>query len=277
MQYVRFGTTGMKVSRICLGCWSFGTEDWMLGPEQAHPIIHKALDLGITFFDTADIYSYGRSEEILGEALKGYREDVIIGTKVYFPMGEGPNELGLSRVHIMRQIKASLKRLQTNYIDLYHMHRWDYETPIEETLRTLNNLVHQGKVRYIAASSMYAWQLAKALWTSDRLGIERFESMESQYNLCYREAERELINLCIDQGIAFMPWSPLAMGFLTGIYKRDENHESPRFKHTLVKERYFRPVDFDIIERVEEIAANKGVKPAQIALAWLLNKEYVVP
>ncbi|MFQ6126561.1 MAG: aldo/keto reductase [Candidatus Heimdallarchaeota archaeon] len=276
MQYVKFGTTGIKVSRICLGCWSFGTCKWMLEIDQAHLIIQRALDLGINFFDTANSYSQGRSEEIVGEVLKAYREDVILATKVFFPMGEGPNEGGLSRTHIMHQIEGSLKRLQMDYVDLYQIHRWDYDTPIEETLRTLDALVRQGKVRYIGASSMWAWQFTKALWTSDRLDLERFESMQNHYNLCYREEEREMIPLCQDQGIALIPWSPLARGFLTGKYKRDVEPDSLRYRHEeYLRERFFRPEDFDVVERVEELATEKGVKPAQIALAWLFHKEYI--
>ncbi|MFQ6126560.1 MAG: aldo/keto reductase [Candidatus Heimdallarchaeota archaeon] len=277
MQYVRLGSTGVKVSRICLGCMSFGNASkWMLEIDQARPIIQRALDQGINFFDTANVYSQGRSEEIVGEVLKAYREDVILATKVFFPMGEGPNEQGLSRVHILSQIEGSLRRLQTDYVDLYQIHRWDYDTPIEETLRTLDALVRQGKVRYIGASSMWAWQFTKALWTSDRLDLERFESMQNHYNLCYREEEREMIPLCQDQGIALIPWSPLARGFLTGKYKRDESPDSLRSQHDkYMKKRFFRPEDFDVVERVEELATEKGVNPAQIALAWLFHKEYI--
>ncbi|MFQ5821552.1 MAG: aldo/keto reductase [Candidatus Heimdallarchaeota archaeon] len=277
MQYVRLGSTGVKVSRICLGCMSFGNASkWMLEINQSRPIIKRALDLGINFFDTANIYSRGRSEEITGEVLKGYREDVILATKVYFPMGDGPNEQGLSRVHILSQIDGSLKRLQTDYVDLYQTHRWDYETPIEETLRTLDNLVHQGKVRYIGASSMWAWQFAKALWTSDRLNLERFESMQNHYNLCYREEEREMNALCQDQGIALIPWSPLARGFLTGKYKRDVSPDSLRYQHDeYMKKRFFRPEDYKVVNRVEELAAEKEVKPAQIALAWMFHKKHI--
>ena len=187
MEYAQFGQTGTKVSRICLGCWTYGNEeDWMLEKEDARPIIERALDLGINFFDTANVYSRGRSEEIIGDLLKNRRDDMIIATKVYAEIGDGPNDRGLSRKHISQQIERSLKRLQTDYIDLYQTHRWDFETPIEETLVTFNSLVKQGKIRYFGASSMSAWQFAKALWTSDRLGIDRFQSMQNLYNLAYR-------------------------------------------------------------------------------------------
>ena len=206
MKYVNLGMTGVKVSRICLGTMGFGNpNEWRLGINEARPIVKRALDLGINFIDTANVYTNGRSEEILGELLKDCREEVIIGSKVFYPIGEGPNEGGLSRIHILQQIERSLKRLQTDYIDLYHTHRWDDTTPIEETLRTLDNLVHQGKVRYLGTSSMYAWQFAKALWTSDKHGLARFETMENHYNLVYREEEREMIPFCQDQKIWITP------------------------------------------------------------------------
>ena len=264
-----------------MGCMSFGNSaEWMLEIDEVRPIIKKALDLGINFFDTANVYSRGRSEEIIGELLKDYREDVIIATKVYGKMGEGPNDRGLSRLHILRQIEGSLKRLQTDYVDLYQIHRWDYETPIEETLRTLDDLVHQGKVRYIGASSMWAWQFAKALWTSDRLGLERFVSMQNHYNLCYREEEREMIPLCKEEGIAIIPWSPLARGFLTGKYRRDKEPESvsERYKSDRwLRERFFRPEDWDVLDALLQVAAEKGVPPAEVALAWLFEKGVTAP
>lgn len=281
MEYVNLGRAGVKVSRICLGCMSFGNSaEWMLEIDEVRPIIKKALDLGINFFDTANVYSRGRSEEIIGELLKDYREDVIIATKVYGKMGEGPNDRGLSRLHILRQIEGSLKRLQTDYVDLYQIHRWDYETPIEETLRTLDDLVHQGKVRYIGASSMWAWQFAKALWTRDRLGLERFVSMQNHYNLCYREEEREMIPLCKEEGIAIIPWSPLARGFLTGKYRRDKEPESvsERYKSDRwLRERFFRPEDWDVLDALLQVAAEKGVPPAEVALAWLFEKGVTAP
>jgi aryl-alcohol dehydrogenase (NADP+) len=258
---------------------SFGREnDWKLETDEARPIVKRAFDLGINFYDTANYYSNGRSEEITGELLRDYRDDVVLATKVYFPMGEKPNQHGLSRVHIMRAIEDSLRRLGTDHVDLYQIHRWDYETPVEETLRTLDNLVRQGRVRYIGASSMWAWQFAKALWTSDHLGLERFVSMQNHYNLAYREEEREMIPLCQDQGIALLPWSPLAKGFLSGKYKRGEKPDSKRFKSDeLLGERFFRPEDFDVVERLVEVAREKGASPAQIAISWLLHKGVTAP
>jgi len=279
MEYVRLGRTGMKVSRICLGCWSYGNQrDWMLEIDRAMPILEKAFDMGINFFDTANSYSRGRSEEILGEVFEDRRSDVILATKVYGKMGEGPNDRGLSRLHMMRQIEGSLRHLRTDYVDLYQIHRWDYQTPIDETLSTLDDLVHQGKVRYIGASSMWAWQFAKALWASDKLGLVRFESMQNHYNLCYREEEREMIPLCRDQQISLIPYSPLARGFLTGKYKQGETPESIRYKSDpLLRERFFRPEDFDSVERVERIAHEKDVTQAQIALAWHFHKGVTAP
>jgi len=279
MEYIRLGRTGMRVSRICLGCWSYGNQrDWMLEIERARPILERAYDLGINFFDTANSYSRGRSEEILGEVFEDYRQDVILATKVYFRMGEGPNDRGLSRLHIMEQIEGSLRRLRTDYVDLYQTHRWDYDTPIDETLSTLDDLVHQGRVRYIGGSSMWAWQFAKALWISDKFGLVRFESMQNHYNLCYREEEREMIPLCRDQQISLIPYSPIARGFLTGKYKRGETPDSVRYKSDpLLRERFFLPQDFDIVERVERIAREKDVTPAQIALAWHFHKGVTAP
>jgi len=258
---------------------SFGnSEEWMIEIDKARPIVKRALDLGVNFFDTANVYSAGRSEEIVGELLKDHREDVVLATKVRLSTGEGPNKEGLSRYHIMDQVKKSLKRLQTDRIDLYQIHRWDYSTPIEETLVPLNDLVRQGMVNYIGASSMFAWQFTKALYTSDRLGIARFVSMQNHYNLCYREEEREMIPLCKDQKIALLPWSPLARGFLTGRYKRGKAADSPRYRtDKYFAERFFQPEDFDVVERVEEVAKEKGVTPSQIALAWLLHKGVCAP
>ena len=279
MEYVRLGRAGVKVSRICLGCMSFGNDaDWKLNIDKARPIVERSIDLGINFFDTANAYSNGRSEEIIGELLRDYRQDVVLATKVYFPVSEKPNQRGLSRLHITKQIDSSLKRLGTDHVDLYQIHRWDYETPVEETLRTLDALVHQGKVRYIGASSMWAWQFERALWISDRLGLERFVSMQNHYNLCYREEEREMIPLCHDQGIGLLPWSPLAKGFLSGKYKREEKPNSKRFKSDeLLGERFFRPEDFDVVERLEEVAKEKDVSPAQVAVSWLLHKGVTAP
>jgi aryl-alcohol dehydrogenase-like predicted oxidoreductase len=250
----------------------------MIEIDSARPILKKAIDLGVTFFDTANSYSRGRSEEILGEIIKERRNDLVIATKVWFPMSEKPNDRGLSRLHIMRQADGSLKRLGLDYVDLYQIHRWDYETPIDETLQALDDLVRVGKTRYIGASSMYAWQFSKALWTADRLGLTRFISMQNHYNLCYREEEREMIPLCRDQGIGIIPWSPLARGFLTGKYKRGETHDSTRYRSDRnLAERFFRPEDFDVLEEVLRVAKEKSVTASQIALAWLLQKGVVAP
>ena len=250
----------------------------MVEIDKAKPIVKRALDLGVNFFDTANVYSNGRSEEIVGELLKDHRDDVVIATKVRLKVGEGPNGEGLSRYHIMGQVKKSLKRLQTDRIDLYQTHRWDYSTPIEETLLTLTNLIRQGLVNYIGTSSMFAWQFAKALAASDLLGIARFVSMQNHYNLCYREEEREMIPFCQDQGIGLIPWSPLARGFLTGRYKRGGMVDTPRYRSDkYFAERFFKPEDFDVVERAEEIAREKGVTVSQIALAWLLHKGVCAP
>ena len=279
MEYVRLGSAGVRVSRICLGTMSFGnSEDWMVEIDKARPIVKRALDLGVNFFDTANVYSQGRSEEIVGELLKGHRDDVVVASKVRLKVGEGSNDQGLSRYHILTQVRRSLKRLQTDRIDLYQTHRWDYDTPIEETLLTLDHLVQQGMVDYIGTSSMFAWQFAKALYESDLLGIARFISMQNHYNLCYREEEREMIPLCKDQGIAILPWSPLARGFLTGRYKRGKTPTSPRYKSDkYFAERFFRPEDFDVVERVEEVAKEKGVTPVQLSLSWLVHKGVTAP
>ncbi len=279
MEYGRLGSAGVKISRICLGTMSFGnSEEWMVEIDKAKPIINRALELGINFFDTANVYSQGRSEEILGQLLKDHRDDVVIASKVRLQVGEGPNSQGLSRHHILAQVRKSLKRLQTDHIDLYQIHRWDYETPIEETLRALDSLVRQGMVEYIGASSMFAWQFAQALYKSDLHHLARFVSMQNHYNLCYREEEREMIPLCKDQGIALLPWSPLARGFLTGRYHRGKTADSARYRtDKYFAERFFRPEDFDVIERAEEIAREKDVTPSQIALAWLLHKGVTAP
>jgi len=279
MDYVRLGSAGVKVSRICLGTMSFGnSEEWMIEIDKARPIMNRALELGINFYDTANLYSQGRSEEIVGQLLKDHRDDVVIATKVRLKTGEGPNDQGLSRHHILGQAKKSLRRLQTDRIDLYQIHRWDYEAPIEETLQTLNDLVHRGLVEYIGASSMFAWQFAEALYKSDHLQLAKFVSMQNHYNLCYREEEREMIPLCKDQGVALLPWSPLARGFLTGKYNRGKKSDSARYRtDKYFAERFFRPEDFDVLERVEEMAKEKGVTPSQIALAWLLHKGATAP
>lgn len=278
MEYVNLGRTGLKVSRICLGTMTYGTpawREWVLPEEESRPFIKRALELGINFFDTADMYSNGVSEEVLGRALKDFaqRDEVVIATKVYNPMGEGPNQRGLSRLHIMNAIDASLRRLGTDYVDLYQIHRWDYETPIEETLEALRDLVKAGKVRYIGASSMYAWQFAKALYLADLHGWTRFVSMQNHYNLIYREEEREMLPLCRAEEIGVIPWSPLARGFLAGNRSRGEHGETTRAKTDDFAHRmYYRETDFDVVDRVVELAERRGVTPAQIALAWLLHQ-----
>ena len=279
MEYVNLGRAGVRVSRICLGCMSFGSDAaWKVELDKARPIIKKAIDVGVNFFDTANVYSLGRSEEITGECLKGYRDDVVVATKVYGVMGDKPNQSGLSRRHIMQQIRGSLKRLQMDHVDLYQVHRWDYATPIEETLRALDDIVREGFVHYIGASSMWAWQFLKGLNTSDRLGLARFVSMQNHYNLVYREEEREMIPLCKQEGIGLIPWSPLARGFLSGRYKRGEDVKTMRYESDkLLRERFFKPEDYDVVEAVQAIANEKGVTPAQVAIAWLLHKGVTAP
>jgi aryl-alcohol dehydrogenase (NADP+) len=249
--------------------------DWVLNEEQSRPFIQRALELGINFFDTADMYSLGASEEVVGRALRDFaqRDDVVIATKVYNPMSDKPNDRGLSRKHIMSGIDASLRRLGTDYVDLYQIHRWDNETPIEETLEALHDVVKSGKARYIGASSMSAWQFAKALYLADRHGWTRFVSMQNHYNLVYREEEREMIPLCQAEGIGIIPWSPLARGFLTGSRKRGENAPTTRaasdaFAHQL----YYSDADFTVVDRVIEVAERNGVSPAQVATAWILQQ-----
>ena len=276
MQYVTLGGSALKVSRICLGTMTYGSpkwREWVLPEEESRPFIRRALDLGINFFDTADMYSVGASEEILGRALKEYttRDQVVIATKVYYPMGEGPNDRGLSRRHILDAIDASLRRLRVDYVDLYQIHRWDYETPIEETLEALHDVVESGKARYIGASSMYAWQFARALGLADRHGWTRFVSMQNHYNLIYREEEREMIPLCRAEGIGVIPWSPLARGFLAGNRARQGWGETRRARtDDYAQTMYYSEADFAVAARVEQLAARRGVKPTQIALAWLL-------
>ncbi|RWZ82715.1 MAG: aldo/keto reductase, partial [Hydrotalea sp. AMD] len=247
---------------------------WALNEADSKPFIKKALDLGINFFDTADIYSYGASETVLGKALKEYgqRHQLVIATKVFNPMSANPNDGGLSRKHIMHSIDTSLKRLQTDYVDLYQIHRWDYHTPIEETMEALHDVVKAGKARYIGASSMYTWQFAKALYTADLHGWTRFVSMQPHYNLIYREEEREMIPLCRDQKIAVIPWSPLARGLLTGRRTKERKETLRAQTDEYGKKLYQKDSDFDIVNLVSEIATAKGLPPAQIALAWVLSK-----
>ena len=282
MQYVNLGKTGMKVSCLCLGMMSYGSKqwrEWVLEGDEAKPFIKRALDAGINFFDTADVYSTGESERITGTLFKDLgvkRENIILATKVNGQMSDDINDRGLSRKHILDSIDKSLQRLQMEYVDLYQIHRWDYETPIEETLEALNDVVRAGKARYIGASSMFAWQFAKALHTSEKHGWTKFVSMQNHYNLVYREEEREMIPLCIDQGIGLIPWSPLARGFFAGDRKRGGGGETVRsntdpFGNSL----YFRDEDFAVAELAANIGKERGVTASQVALAWILNKPYV--
>jgi aryl-alcohol dehydrogenase-like predicted oxidoreductase len=282
MQYVNLGKTGMKVSRLCLGMMSYGSKkwrEWVLEEDEAKPFIQRALQAGINFFDTADVYSLGESERVTGKILRDLgvkRENVILATKVNGQMSDDINDRGLSRKHILDSIDKSLQRLQMEYVDLYQIHRWDYEVPIEETLEALNDVVRAGKARYIGASSMYAWQFAKALHTSETQGWAKFVSMQNHYNLVYREEEREMIPLCIHEGIGLIPWSPMARGFFAGNRKRGGGGETVRsnsdpFGNSL----YFREEDFVVAERAAELAKERGVTGPQVALAWMLNKPHI--
>ena len=280
MEYVRLGSTGLQVSRVCLGMMSFGDpgwRDWVLSEEDAEPLIKSAVDAGITFFDTADVYSLGVSEEITGRLLKkafDRREDYVLATKVFFPTGDRPNDGGLSRGHIMDAVEASLRRLDVDHIDLYQIHRWDDDTPIEETMQALDDCVRSGKVRYIGASSMYAWQFAKAQHTADLGGWSRFGTMQDHYNLLYREEEREMIPLCLDMGVGLLPWSPLARGLLARPYSEREataRGESDQFTPRWYTEGAIE----EIITAVGTVAEARGASRAQVALAWLLSKEAV--
>jgi aryl-alcohol dehydrogenase-like predicted oxidoreductase len=282
MEYVRLGSTGLKVSRICLGCMSYGQpgkgSSWELDEEASRPFIKRALELGINFFDTANVYSQGSSEEITGKALRDFaasRDEVVIATKVHFPMGPGPNDRGQSRKHIMSAIDASLKRLGTDYVDLYQIHRWDYETPIEETLEALNDVVRAGKARYIGASAMYAWQFAKALFTADLHGWTRFVSMQNHYNLIYREDEREILPLCQDQHIAVIPFSPLARGVLARKPAKGQEETIRYQSDSLAKSRYTQEDNLTTVQRVSELAEGRGLPMAQVSLAWMLAKPVV--
>jgi aryl-alcohol dehydrogenase-like predicted oxidoreductase len=278
MHYVNLGKTGLKVSRLCLGTMTYGSpkwREWVLSEDDSRPFIQRALEAGINFFDTADMYSLGESEAILGRALKEFaqRERVVIATKVFQPMSDDPNDRGLSRKHIFDSIDASLRRLQTDYVDLYQIHRWDDQTPIEETLEALHDVVKAGKVRYIGASSMYAWQFAKALYLADLRGWTRFVSMQNHYNLVYREEEREMLPLCQAEGIGVIPWSPLARGFLAGNRQRDTKGETTRAKtDDFAHQLYYEESDFQVVDRVVELAKQRDVPPAQVALAWLLHQ-----
>ncbi|KRE46190.1 aldo/keto reductase [Paenibacillus sp. Soil522] len=281
MEYMKLGNTGLDVSRICLGCMSFGEPDrgfpaWTMDEENSREIIKKALELGINFIDTANMYSKGSSEEIVGRALKDYanRDEIVLATKVYFRMHEGPNGAGLSRKAIMSEIDNSLKRLGTDYVDLYQIHRWDYQTPIEETMEALHDVVKAGKARYIGASSMYAWQFLKALHVAEKNGWTRFVSMQNHLNLLYREEEREMLPLCKEEKIGVIPWAPLAQGRLS----RDWSETTLRSANDPVAQMLYAATaesDRKVVERVAKVAEKRGVPRAQIALAWLLQKEQI--
>ncbi|WP_141580617.1 aldo/keto reductase [Actinomadura sp. WMMA1423] len=278
MEQVRLGKTGMRVSRICLGMMSYGdpaVRPWALDEDAALPIVRRAVEGGVTFFDTADVYSNGVSEEITGRLLPklfSRRDDYVLATKVCLPMGDGPNDEGLSRKHIMAGIDASLARLGTDYVDLYQIHRWDYGTPIEETMEALHDVVKAGKARYIGASSMYAWQFAKAQHAADKHGWTKFVSMQNHYNLVYREEEREMMPLCADQGVGVIPWSPLARGMLAGNRERGGERKTVRSQNDSFGDSLYTESDFDVVDAVREVAEGRGVPAAQAALAWLLAK-----
>jgi len=278
MEYVNLGKSGLKVSRLCLGMMSYGNpkwRSWVLDEETGRPFVKRALELGINFFDTADMYSLGASEEVTGRALKDFakRDEVVIASKVFYPMGDKPNQRGLSRKHIMEAADVSLRRLGTDYIDLYQIHRWDYATPIEETLEALNDLVRSGKVLYVGASSMFAYQFARTLYLADLHGWSRFVSMQNHYNLIYREEEREMMRLCIEEGIGIIPWSPLARGFLAGNRTHNKSGATERAKtDAYAQNMYYTEEDFKVVDAVTRVAERRGVKNAQVALAWVLSK-----
>jgi 1-deoxyxylulose-5-phosphate synthase len=278
MDQVRLGATGLHVSRVALGMMNYGNKaerPWFLDEAEAEPIVRRAVEGGFTFFDTADMYSQGASEVITGRLLRKLisRDEAVVGTKVFFQMTPGPAGRGLSRKHILSAIDASLTRLQMDYVDLYQVHRWDPETPIEETMEALHDVMKAGKTRYIGASSMYAWQFAKAQRVAERHRWTPFVSMQNHYNLLYREEEREMIPQCIDQGVGIIPWSPLARGFLAGTRARGGERRTSRANTDALQNKlYGRPDDFDVIDRVVEIGDARGVPPAQVALAWLLHK-----
>lgn len=279
MEYTTLGATGVVVSRICLGCMTYGAKswrEWILEEEEGRPFIRRALELGINFFDTADVYSLGRSEEILGKALKDYgpgRDKVIIATKVFAAMGDDPNQRGLSRKHIRHSIDDSLRRLGTDYVDLYQIHRFDPSTPIEETLEALDEVVRSGKALYTGASSMYAWQFARMLCAAEKRGSSRFVTMQNHYNLLYREEEREMIPLCREEGIGILPWSPLARGLLARNPPAEGYGNTARARTDEVAHKmYYRQSDHAVVRSVSEIAGKRGVTMGQVALAWLLHQ-----
>jgi aryl-alcohol dehydrogenase-like predicted oxidoreductase len=277
MEYLNLGKTGLKVSRLCLGCMTYGTSkwrEWVLDEEQSRPFLKRALEAGINFFDTANMYSDGVSEEVVGRALRDFarRDEVVLATKVYYPMRTGPNGGGLSRKVILSEIDHSLKRLGTDYVDLYQIHRWDYDTPLEETLEALHDVVKAGKARYLGASSMFTWQFAQSLYTADLHGWTRFASMQNHYNLVYREEEREMLPLCRDQGIGVIPWSPLARGFLAGNRQKQGGETSRAKTDRIADQLYYQDDDFAVANAVSEVAQARGLPNMQIALAWILSK-----
>ncbi|MGH6718843.1 MAG: aldo/keto reductase [Alphaproteobacteria bacterium] len=280
MDYANLGRSGVKVSRICLGMMTYGDptwRPWTLGARAARPFIRRALDHGINFFDTADMYSRGVSEIVLGNALKTMtrRENVVVATKLFNPMSDDPNDGGLSRKHVMAAIDASLTRLKMDYVDLYQIHRWDDATPIEETIAALDDVVRAGKALYLGASSCYAWQFAKALYLADAMGAVRFAAMQPHYNLIYREEEREMLPLCLAEGIGVIPWSPLARGFLAGSRKRGERKPKATVRaksDDWAQGLYFKDEDFDVLDQVLAVAKARKVRPTQVALAWMLGK-----
>jgi 1-deoxyxylulose-5-phosphate synthase len=287
MDYVNFGKTGLKVSRQCLGMMSYGSPAWKLAPwvlraDEAEPFFKRAWELGINFFDTADVYSNGLSEELTGTLLKKYtrRDEVVLSTKVFYGThldeGPKPNQMGLSRKHLIEEVNAALRRLGTDYVDVLFIHRWDAGTPIEETMEALNDIVRAGKALYLGASSMSAWQFAKAQYTADLHGWTRFAAMQNHYNLVYREEEREMIPFCVDQGTAIMCWSPLARGFLSGSRTRNKGGETDRsHSDTWAHGVYYLDSDFKVLETAQELAAKHGVTSSQIAMAWVLHKPFV--
>jgi len=278
MEYTRLGRSGLTVSRICLGMMSFGapvTRDWILGEEAARPIVRGAVDGGVTFFDTADMYSVGMSERVTGRLLREFfprRDDYVLATKVFYPMGDGPNDKGLSRKHILAGIDASLERLGVDHVDVYQIHRWDPGTPIEETMGALDEVVRSGKARYIGASSMFAWQFAKAQHVAERHGLTAFTSMQNHYNLAYREEEREMVPLCLDQGVGLVPWSPLARGLLAGTRDRDGVRRTTRAGGDPIADAMYDEADFDVVDAVRAVAKDRELPMARVALAWLLSR-----
>lgn len=272
MKYTKLGKLGITVSKICLGTMTFG---YTVDEKVSNALIQRALELGINFFDTANIYSRGRTEEILGTAIKGRREGVVIASKVFWSFQQ-PRSAGLSRSFVLNELNASLHRLQTDYIDIYYAHRYDSSVSVENILKTFNIAINDGRIRHIGASTMYAWELAKSLWTADKLGLEPIQIIQPQYNLLYREEEREMLPLCADQNIAVVPWAPLAQGVLTGRYTRDQLADTPRSSGSDIQHWFLREQDFKIIDRLVEVAQEKGATPAQIALAWTLANEVII-